>query len=275
MLDTTHYSVLMSVYAKEKPEYLIISIDSMLNQTVKPSEIVLVKDGPLTEELDSVIEKYNTNNPGIFTIIVSPQNIGLGAALHLGTDHCHNELVARMDSDDISLPTRCEKQLEVFRQNPELDIVGTMSSDFIDNETNIISTRIVPTEQQDIYEFAKRRSPFNHISVMFKKSSVQKCGGYSDLRRNQDADLFGKMMFSGCKACNINEVLVLARMTETRKVRRKQWANVKGNIDIVRNFWKMGYASFIDYLIVSIAQIILFVCPVRLQQLIYKTFLRK
>lgn len=275
MLDTTNYSVLMSVYKKEVPEYLIISLDSMLAQTIKPSEIVLVKDGPLTDELDKVIEDYSYKNPGVFNIVVSPNNVGLGAALHLGTDHCKYELVARMDSDDISLPERCEKQLAVFEHNPDLDIVGTMSSDFIDNPEKIISTRIVPVNQKDIYEFAKRRSPFNHISVMFKKSSVQKCGGYSELRRNQDADLFGRMMFSGCKAYNINEVLVLARMTETRKVRRKEWSNVKGNIDIVHNFWKMGYASFFDYLIVSIAQIILFVCPVRLQQLIYKTFLRK
>ena len=275
MLDTKHYSVLMSVYAKEKTEYLRISLDSMLAQTVRPSEIVLVEDGPLTKELEDTIEQYKNDYPDILNVVVSEKNIGLGAALHLGTDHCSNELIARMDSDDISLATRCEKQLAEFAKNPELDIVGTMCSDFVENPENVISTRIVPTEQKAIYEFAKRRSPFNHISVMFKKSAVQKCGGYSDLRRNQDADLFGKMMFAGCKAYNINEVLVLARMTETRKVRRKQWSNVKGNIDIVHNFWKMGYASFKDYAVVSIAQIMLFLCPVRMQQFVYKKFLRK
>ena len=183
MLDTKHYSVLLSVYINEKPEFLKIALDSMLNQTVKPSEIVLIKDGPLTDKLNILIDYYYHEYPGIFNIIDSSKNIGLGAALRLGTFNCHYELVARMDSDDISLPTRCEKQLAEFNKDSNLDIVGTMSSDFIDKADNIISTRIVPIYQSDIYEFAKRRSPFNHISVMFKKSSVLKCGLQSHFER--------------------------------------------------------------------------------------------
>ena len=269
------YSVLMSVYKKEKPEYLEQSIDSMLNQTVKPSEIVIVKDGPLTKELDKVIDEYKLKSKDLFNIVISEQNLGLGKALNLGLESCKYELVARMDTDDISLPTRCEKQIKQFMNDSNLVIIGTAIDEFYDNMDEIISSRVVPTKHDEIYQFAKRRSPFNHPTVMYKKSKVLALGGYSDLKRNQDVDLFGRMLFYGYKAQNLGESLLLFRSNMDLNRRRKSWGNTKSYIGTIKKFWKLGYSNFTDYFIVMCGQTFMFICPVFVQNFIYKKFLRK
>lgn len=269
------YSVLMSLYIKEKPEYLRLSIDSMLKQTVMPEEIVIVKDGPLTAELEEVLMRYQSNHPKLFHIVASKKNIGLGRALNLGLENCKNELVARMDTDDISLPERCERQLLAFDTDKDLDIVGTMVDEFCHNPNEMISSRIVPTTPAEIYEFAKRRSAFNHPTVMYKKSKVLECGGYGDLRRNQDVDLFGRMLFAGCRAENLDKSLLLFRSNESLSKRRRSWENTKSYIATIHKLWKLGYSGFDDFVIVGVAQTIMFICPLAVQNWLYKRFLRK
>lgn len=269
------YSFLMSVYVKEKPEYLDLSINSMLEQTIKPNEIIIVKDGKLTKELDSVIDKYVSQNKKLFTVIQLEKNIGLGLALNEGIKKSRNELIARMDSDDICKPSRCEKQLQVFEKNKKLAICGTNIDEFNLNVENIVGHRIVPEKNKDIYNFSKRRSAFNHPTVMYKKTDVLKFGGYSNLRRNQDVDLFGRMIFGGCKAYNIQESLLYFRTDDNLSKRRKSWENSKSYIGTIKKFWKMGFSSFKDYFIVLIAQTIMFICPVKVQNFIYKKFLHK
>lgn len=269
------YSVLMSLYKKEKPEYLKQAIDSMINQTVKPDEIVIVEDGPLTEELYEIIDNYLKEYPELFNIVKNKENIGLGLSLNKGLTVCKNELVARMDTDDISKPERCEKQLELFKQQPELSIVGSNIDEFKDNTNNIVSVRKVPSKSDDIYNFAKRRSAFNHPTVMYRKEDILKQGGYSDLKRNQDVDLFGRMMFAGYKAENIQESLLWFRTNEDLAKRRKSWENTRSYIGTIKKFWEMGYSKFNDFVIVAIAQTIMYIMPSKLQQLIYKKFLRE
>lgn len=269
------YSVLMSLYIKEKSEYLRLSIDSMLNQTTKPDEIVLIEDGPLNDELYYTINEYVTSFPKLFKIVTNDKNIGLGYSLNKGLKECRNELVARMDTDDISKPNRCKMQLAAFAANPNLDIVGAYVDEFITTPLNIISTRIVPNMHKDIYNFAKRRSPFNHPVVMYRKSKVLKNGGYSNLRRNQDVDLFGRMLFHGCIAQNIDESLLWFRCSNELAKRRKSWENTKSYIDTIRGFWKMGFASFNDYFFVAIIQMAVFIIPVQLQHWVYKRIIRK
>ena len=208
------YSVLMSLYIKEKPEYLQLAIQSMIDQTYKPDEIVIVKDGKITPELQQVLDTFFSNNPELFNIVGYEENRGLGLALNYGLDYCRNELVARMDTDDISKPERCEKQIKRFEEKPELSIVGSWVDEFNETPENVVSVRAVPETTEDIYIFAKRRSAFNHPAVMYKKSKVLENGGYSDLRRNQDVDLFGRMLFNGCKAENIGESLLFFRSND-------------------------------------------------------------
>jgi glycosyltransferase involved in cell wall biosynthesis len=269
------YSVLMSVYVNESPENLKMSINSMLKKTIVPDEIVIVKDGELTLELDNILLIYLKTYPHIIKVLSIKKNVGLGLALNLGLQHCNNELVARMDTDDISLPQRCEKQLKKFEEMTELDIVGTMVDEFYEDPTNIVSKRVVPVNHDEIYRFAKRRSPFNHPTVMYKKSKVLECRGYSDLRRNQDVDLFGRMLFHGAKGANLSESLLLFRSNNKLSQRRKSWLNTKSYISTIRLLWKIGYSSFFDYLIVTIGQIVIFISPIKLQNWIYKYFLRK
>lgn len=269
------YSVLMSLYKNEKPLYLRSAIESMLNQNAKPDEIVLVEDGPLTDELSAVVEEYKDNYSEVFQIVRIKENVGLGMALNQGLKVCKNELVARMDTDDISKPERCEKQLKKFQENPELSIVGAYVDEFHERVENVQSTRVVPVNYDDIYRFSKRRSAFNHPVVMYRKSKVMENNGYSDLRRNQDVDLFGRMLFNGCKAENIPESLLWFRSNDALAKRRKSWSNTKSYIETIGRFWKMGYASIIDYMFVAIAQMGMFLLPIKLQHVIYRKFLRR
>ena len=265
----------MSLYIKEKPEYLKAAIESMVNQTFKPDEIVIVKDGPITEDLQQVLDDYSEAYPSLFNIVGYEKNRGLGLALNFGLEHCRNELVARMDTDDISKPNRCEKQVNKFIEKPELAIVGSYIDEFVDNVEKIISSRKVPNNTKDIYNFAKRRSAFNHPAVMYRKSKVLEFGGYSALKRNQDVDLFGRMLFGGCKAENIDEALLWFRSSDDLAKRRKSWENTWSYIATIKKFWRMGYSSFIDLVIIAVAQTGMYLMPVSVQSWIYKTFLRK
>lgn len=264
------YSVLMSLYKKENPEYLRLAIDSMLNQTVEPDEIVLVEDGPLTDELYAVLNEYP-----MLHRIKNETNLGLGLALNVGLKECRNELVARMDTDDCSKPERCEKQLARFLEKPYLAIVGSYIDEFVGNPSNVISQRIVPITSEEIYNFAKKRSAFNHPAVMYSKTAVLASDGYTNLKRNQDVDLFGRMQFDGYKAENIDEALLWFRSSDELAKRRKSWENTWSYIATIRKFWKMGYSSFTDYAIVGVAQTGMYIMPVKLQKFVYKKFLRK
>ena len=162
------YSVLMSVYYKENPEWFDKSIECMFEQTIKPSEFILVEDGPLTNELYEVVEKYKKEYPNEFNVIAIEKNVGLGPALKRGVEECSCEYIARMDSDDYCLPERIEKELKIFEQDPEIGIVGTNVSEFMDSIDNVICNVILPEKNEEIIKFSKKRNPFRHPSVMFK-----------------------------------------------------------------------------------------------------------
>ena len=261
----------MSLYKKEHPEYLRLALDSMIHQTVRPDEIILVEDGPLTDKLYAVVDEYKD----YLHLVVNKENLGLGLALNEGLKVCRNELVARMDTDDISKSDRCEKQLKRFEEKPGLAIVGSYIDEFLGTTDNVISQRRVPLSSEEIYAYAKRRSAFNHPAVMYRRSAVLNAGGYSNMKRNQDVDLFGRMLFSGYKAENIGEALLWFRTSDELSARRKSWENTKSYIATIKRFWKMGYSGFIDYLVVAVAQIGMFIFPAKLQNWIYKAFLRK
>lgn len=270
-----NYSILMSVYKKEKPAYLIASIESMLAQTVPAEQFVIVKDGPLTAELDNVIQSYTEKNPELFTIVSLAENVGLGRALDYGMAECRNELVARMDSDDISLPERCEKQLAIFAADPKLAIVGTNIDEFYDDPGDIKMSRVVPSDYEGIKKSIGRITPFNHPTVMYKKSEVIRCGGYGKMRRKQDRDLFSRMINMDCKAQNINESLLLFRSNEDNYKRRKSWTYCKSTVDVTIAIWKRGHCSLGDLLYVIAGQTVLFIMPLPMMKWLSDHLLRK
>lgn len=244
-----NYSVLMSVYHKEKAEYLKTAMQSMFDQTAQTNDFVLVCDGPLTDELDSVIDEIYALHSDILNIVRLSENRGLGNALNEGLKHCKNELVARMDSDDISLPDRCKKQLLNFENNSDLVLLGTAIKTFDDNGNGIV--RSVVSDFAEIKRIMRRGSAFHHPTVMFKKSVILKCGGYdSQLTRRQDYDLFSKIIHNGYIASNINEVLLMYRADEVWTSRNKNAETCKTKMIVQKRILKRKDCSLMDYLIV-------------------------
>lgn len=268
------YSVLMTVYKGDNPEYFKKSLESMLNQTYLPDEIVLVKDGYISQELQDVIDKHSTLEIPIQQIQLK-ENKGLGLALNEGLKYCRNELVARMDSDDFSMPTRCELQVKEFEKNSNLDIIGCPADEFIGSIDNIVGCRKVPSTNEEIYKYAKKRDPFNHPTVMYRKSTVEKSGGYSNYRKNQDTDLWIKMLTNNAICMNLQDHVFRFRFDEGTYQKRKSWLNTKILIDIRYKAWKNGFNTFFEFVEVAGTQFLVYILPVSFQKFIYKKILRK
>lgn len=267
------YSILTTVYQNEKTAWLRESIESMLAQTVLTDDYVIVKDGPLTPELDAVIAEYAAAHP-FFHIVALEENVGLGGALRAGLAACKNDLVARLDSDDISLPTRCEKQLEAFAADRELAIVGTDMYEFQHDPNEITAVKIMPHAPDELYRYGKRRNAFNHSSVMYRKSVIEAHGNYSMARRSQDVELFSKILYHGCKCINLDEPLIKFRCGDTRVQRKKSWRNVKSDIRIFWGIHKMGYAGRSDFLYVLAIQLGFFILPEKAAGYLYRKLFR-
>lgn len=270
-----NYSVLMSVYYKEKAEYLELAIKSMLNQTVPPEQFVIVEDGPLTDELEQVIQKYENEKPDLFTVVRLDENRGLGLALDEGMKYCRNELVARMDSDDISMPERCEKELVVFETYPEMDIISGAINEFKDSVDNVVSVRLVPESEEAIKKQMRRRSAFNHPAVMFKKETVVRVGGYGGSARKEDHDLFSRMVFGGCKAYNLQEPILYYRIGDDNIKRRKSWKNVSSYIEVMWINYRRGYCNFCDFACVCVAEFVCLCVPVCIINILVTNFFRE
>lgn len=268
------FSVLMSLYYKEKPEYFSQCMNSILNQTVKPDQIVIVKDGPLTPELDKELDKWVDQEPELYSIIPLEINQGLGLALAEGIFHCRNNLVARMDTDDVAVEDRFEQQLKVFADDPKLDICGSNVLEFEEDIDNIVSLRNVPRTDQEIKKYQKRRDGFNHMTVMYKKDMVLKAGNYQSCLLMEDTLLWIHMIQAGAKCMNIEKPLVYVRVGEEMYERRGGWSYFLKYREGKKRVLKTGYISCIDYLYTLIVQFIVAVVPNRVRKRIYKKILR-
>lgn len=269
-----NYSVLMSVYYKEKPEYLKAAIDSILNQTVETDDFVIVCDGELTEGLDKVIAEYATNYSGLFNVYRLNHNMGLAKALNHGILQCKNEMIMRMDSDDISAPDRAKKQLDAMNQQG-VQIVGSNIIEFTGNISNTTNSRIVPETNDEIVSFAKKRSPFNHPSVMYRKSAVVAAGFYEDYRFFEDYNLWVTMLHKGFKGYNVQETLLYMRGGEDMYKRRGGFSYVKYIVKFKRHLRKMGFIGMGTFLFGTIARSLVSIVPNRARTFVYTKLLRK
>lgn len=270
------YSVLMSLYYKENPSYLRKSLDSMMNQTVKPDEIVMVFDGLLTKELYEVMDSYVSENPNLFRIVKNECNLGLGLSLQKGLKMCKNELVARMDTDDISKKYRCEKQLDLFNAIPSLDIVGGNIGEFIDSPEKIVSYRNVPQNDNEIKKFMESRCGFNHMTVMFKKSSVINSGNYIDWFYNEDYYLWLRMMENGCIFANIDDVLCYVRVGKDMYARRGGLKYFKSELSLQRYMFQHKIINCNKYILNVVKRFIIqVILPNQLREIVFKLFARK
>lgn len=265
------YSVLMSLYKKEHPEYLRLALDSMINQTVKPDEIVLVEDGPLTDELYAVLEEYRDH----LTIVVNKTNLGLGLALNEGLKACRNELVARMDTDDISKIDRCEKQLSFFKQHPETTILGGQIEEFISSPNEVIGKRVVPETDEELKEFIKKRCPFNHMTVMFKKTDVIQAGNYQDWFWNEDYYLWIRLALKGYKFANLSDTLVYTRVGADMYQRRGGDKYYRSEIGIQRLMLNERMINYFTFLMNCGKRLIVEKClPNKIRGWVFQKFAR-
>ena len=274
------YSVLMSVYKNEKADYLRIAMNSMWNQTVVTNDFVLICDGPLTEEIDEVIKDMQLQHPDKLHVIRLKQNRGLGRALRTGVLECKNELIARMDSDDISRPNRCEKELEVFAADPEVSIVSTALEEFSEigeGETvpkAVTAVRVVPETHEEILAFAKKRCPFNHPSVMYKKSAVIDSGSYQDFYHMEDYLLWVKILQNGYKGYNLQEPLLWMRASADMYKRRAGLKYAKSQWKLFQYMKKSGFIGTGQYIKSTAIRTCSSLAPNGLRERVFKKVLR-
>ena len=251
----------MSVYIRESPKSLSECFDSLLCQTVQAEEWVLVEDGPLTDELHEVVSLYSSKYPGLIKLVPLEKNVGLGEALRIGVSECSNDLIARMDTDDISVPNRFEIQWRMFKDNPELDICGSHVREFEGNIDNVVCARKVPITDAEIKRYQKRRDAFNHPTVMYKKEAVLRAGNYRNAPLMEDSVLWASMIASGVTCANYDGYLVYMRVDEGMYERRGGLEYFKRYRDARKSIYDAGYISFSDYWITIFAQFAIALAP--------------
>lgn len=276
MANELKFSVLIPVYYKENPLFFEQALDSILNQTLLPDEIVIVKDGPLTEDLDFIVKKYILKYPKLFNIIALEKNVGLGDALSIGILNCNNEIIARMDSDDIARSDRFEKQIKYLKEHPDIDVLGSWISEFEDIPENIISYRQLPVDHDEIYRFGQFRCPINHMTVMYKKDAVIKAGNYQTFKNIEDYYLWGRMLINGAKFANLPECLVNVRAGNAMFKRRANLTYfLNSELPIHTELFRMGYINFWQYIRNIILKFSLRILPFQFMKIIYFYFLRR
>lgn len=271
------FSVCTSIYKNDRPEFVRVALDSMLvNQSVKPTEIVLVQDGPVPDGLSLLLSEYESKYPEVMHIICLEKNGGLGNALKLGVENAKYDICARMDSDDICMPDRFEKQLAYLESHPECDIVGGQMTEFIDTPDNIVGRRVVPLSNEEIYEYMKSRCALNHVTVMFRKEAVLKAGNYQDWFWNEDYFLWVRMMMAGCKFANIPDVAVNVRSGADQYARRGGKKYFDSEIGIKKLMLEKGMITRKEYIVNYIQRFIIqLMLPNSVRGWVFRTFARK
>lgn len=270
------FSVAISVYKSDNPMYFDRALSSITDlQTIKPDEVVLVVDGPVSNDIDLVIKKYE-NKYSFFNVIRLEKNGGLGNALKIAVENAKYNLIARMDSDDVSINTRFEEQLSFFVNNPDIDIVGGDITEFIDKESNVVGKRSVPKSNLEIREYMKTRCAMNHVSVMYKKASVMDAGGYQDWFWNEDYYLWIRMWLNGAKFANTGTVLVNVRVGEEMYQRRggaKYFKSEKGLQDYMLQHKMINHLTYINN--VGKRFIVQKMLPNKIRGCVFRLFARK
>ena len=268
------FSVLMSVYKNDKPEYVKIAIDSLLNQTIIPNQIVIIEDGKVAKDLDSLLDNYAKKN-NIIELHKREKNIGLGLTLNEGLNYCKYDYIARMDADDYSAPNRFEKEIEYIETHPETDVVGCLIEEYDEQLNTILATRTVPEKDEDIKKYMKKRNGINHVTVIYKKDSALKAGSYEDCPYFEDYYLWCKMIKNNCKFYNIQEALMKIRAGFDMAKRRGGLSYGKHIINFEKKIRNLGIISPTDYIINLAIRLTVAIMPNFVRTYLYKKQLRK
>lgn len=269
------FSLLLSVYRNDSPCHLYQALFSVWDeQIVKPDQIVLVKDGPLTQELNTEIESWCNKLGFVLKVVPLSKNVGLGRALSHGLRECAHEWVARFDSDDISHPLRFKKQLDYIKLHPRVDIVGAWIAEFENEYHRTHAYRRLPVEHSHISSFAKKRNPFNHMTVMYRKDKVFDAGSYQDNYLYEDYALWVRMINNGAVTANIPEVLVYARTGNGMEIRRGGIKYAKSEILAQLGFYQLGFINKRQFYTNLLLRVPIRLIPGKIRKLIYRKLLR-
>lgn len=269
-------SVLMTVYNKEQPEFLKTSLESICdNQTRKPDEIVVVFDGPLTDELYKVLEDFKAGKEDFVFYYPQEVNRGSGEASRIGTEKCTGDYIVRMDSDDISHPQRIEKQVAYLEKHPEIDALGTDIAEFYYSIDEKMRLRVCPEKHEDIVKMAKRRNPISHNSCCIKREAIKRCGGYETMLLMEDYYLMLKIIASGGRLGNLNETLLYARIGNGFYKRRKASVRINSFWKLQKYMLKHKIINVFDAITNMIIIVGFTVCPLSVRKFVYDKVLRK
>lgn len=273
--ELPEFSVLMTVYKQETPSFLNRSLESLELQTILPTKIIIVADGPLTPKLDTIIEKHQKSQGERIQLIRLPKNKGRGYASKIGIDVVETEWVARMDSDDVSLPDRFEKQLKAIKKHPEVSVIGSYVSEFEDDEDIIIGQRKVPITNKEIKDYARYRNPINNPSVMFKISAVRAVGGYPQMNILEDYDLWANFIANDYQLMNLDESLVKMRVGSGMYSRRGGIKFLVLYLQMKNKWRKMGVGDKRTEVVSDVIMTVNTLMPNFLRKLIYRRLIHK
>lgn len=270
------FSVLMSVYRNDKAECVRMAVESVtIRQTLQPAEVILMVDGPVSVDLKQTINELEKQICYLKPIWLK-ENVGLGNVLRIGMEYCTNELVARMDADDISLPDRFEKQIEYMFSHPELAVVGGQISEFIDTPTNIVSYRRVPCNSTECRRYYANRDPLNHMSVCLRRSAVLDAGSYQPWHLDEDTFLWGRLLLKGYEIGNLPDILVNVRVGAQMYARRGGYNYFKSDMGILQWKYKNGLMSLLQYYYNYVVRFMVYVMmPNKLRGCFFRLFMRK
>lgn len=275
------FSVIMSIYQNDVPEHLHIALESLLNQTRRPDEIVIVGDGPIPASLKQVIDNlqliiHNEKLSVEVTFLPQEKNRGLGAALAIAVEAAQYPYLARMDADDIAVPDRFEKQLRFLEQHPDVAAVGGMIEDFSSDPNHVTGRRVVPLESDDIHRYMRSRNGMNHVTVMFKKEELLRVGNYRPFHLNEDYYLWVRMIQQGCQLMNIPDVLVRVRAEKEQVDRRGGFPYFRDQYRVFKYMLNTGFISWPRFLLnICERGTVQLLMPLSVRCWFYQRFLRK
>ncbi|HBC9087578.1 glycosyltransferase [Citrobacter koseri] len=262
------FTVLMSLYYKEQPEYLSQCLQSIRNNTISVDQIVIVYDGPINEMLKEVVNSFTLQLP--IHVVELPENVGLGNALNLGMKYCNNDIVVRMDTDDICLPDRFARQIAFLEKNPNVVLLGGAIHEFDENMLISQGERFSVSSHQDIKAYAKKRNPFNHMTVAFRKHVIEEIGGYQHHFLMEDYNLWLRLLSTGYETYNLSAVLVNVRAGRNMISRRKGYSYIKSEIKLAKLKYDLRIDNLFGVMSCAILRIVPRLLPTSMLGVIYK-----
>ncbi|MGG7668987.1 glycosyltransferase [Yersinia sp. J1] len=262
------FSVLMSLYDKEKPDRLDRCLLSLSKQTFLADEIVIVLDGPVNPFLASVLDKWRFLLPIIE--IKLAKNVGLGNALNIGLSHCKNNIVFRMDTDDVCYAYRFEKQLSYLSKKPDVALLGGYISEFSGSEDNILGVRAVPLLHNEIVKYSCKKNPFNHMSVVFRKDIIEKVGGYKHHHFMEDYNLWLRVISGGYQVANIPDILVNVSAGHEMISRRRGFKYIKSEWKLAMLKSSLGIQPYVSSFMIFVMRSVVRLLPTKLLSYVYK-----